>query len=134
MTTTRIILVAGATGKQGGAAIRHLLSAGRVRVLALTRNPESDEAILLASRGVEIAQGEFGSKRTLAAALAGFSDAFSVRREALEARHGMAFADAIEAAGTPHLVYSSLDGSDRGSSVSQHDSKWGIEQHIRKLG
>ncbi|MEU6749419.1 NmrA family NAD(P)-binding protein, partial [Spirillospora sp. NPDC046719] len=33
----RIILVTGATGKQGGAAVRHLLAAGR-RVRALTRD------------------------------------------------------------------------------------------------
>lgn len=43
------------------------------------------------------------------------------------------FADAVKAAGTPHLVYSSLDGAERGSGVPHYESKWCIEQHIREL-
>ena len=44
---TRVILVAGATGKQGGAVVRHL-RAGGFRVRALTRDPEAAKAQPLA--------------------------------------------------------------------------------------
>jgi uncharacterized protein YbjT (DUF2867 family) len=43
------------------------------------------------------------------------------------------FADGIRAAGTPHLVYSSLDGAERRSGVPHYESKWRIEEHIREL-
>jgi uncharacterized protein YbjT (DUF2867 family) len=46
----------------------------------------------------------------------------------------MAFADAVKAAGTPHLVYSSLDGAERRSGIPHYESKWRIEEHIRELG
>jgi uncharacterized protein YbjT (DUF2867 family) len=43
MTTKRSVLVAGASGQQGGAVTRALLSSGH-RVRALTRKPDSDAA------------------------------------------------------------------------------------------
>jgi uncharacterized protein YbjT (DUF2867 family) len=130
----RIVLVAGGTGKQGGATIRHLLESRRVRVRVLTRNPNSDKAKRLAAQGVELARGDFDESHTLAAALSGVSAAFSVQSDnALEVRRGKAFADAVREAGTPHLVYSSLDGAERKSGVPHYESKWHIEEHIREL-
>jgi uncharacterized protein YbjT (DUF2867 family) len=52
----RPILVAGATGRQGGAVVRHLLDR-QLTVRALVRQPESDRAKALAARGVEITRG-----------------------------------------------------------------------------
>ena len=43
MSTKRSVLVTGATGQQGGAVARALLSSGH-RVKALTRKPDSDAA------------------------------------------------------------------------------------------
>ena len=43
MSTKRSVLVTGATGQQGGAVARALLSRGH-RVKALTRKPDSDAA------------------------------------------------------------------------------------------
>jgi uncharacterized protein YbjT (DUF2867 family) len=45
MTTKRRVLVTGATGQQGGAVARALLSRGH-SVKALTRKPDSDAARL----------------------------------------------------------------------------------------
>jgi len=133
-SSNRIVLVTGGTGKQGGATVRHLLEGGRVRVRVLTRNPRSDEATRLAAQGVELAEGDFGAPRTLAAALSGVSAAFSVQGDgAREVQHGEMFADAVKVAGAPHLVYSSLDGAERGSGVPHYESKWRIEQRIREL-
>ena len=43
MSTTRTVLITGATGQQGGAVARALVSRGH-RVKALTRKPDSDVA------------------------------------------------------------------------------------------
>jgi len=47
----RLIVVTGATGKQGGALIRHLLKQGGWRLRAVTRHPESEAAQALAAQG-----------------------------------------------------------------------------------
>jgi uncharacterized protein YbjT (DUF2867 family) len=48
-------------------------------------------------------------------------------------QRGKVFADAVMAAGTPHLVHSLLDGAERRSGVPHYESKWRIEEHIREL-
>lgn len=132
--TNRTVLVTGGTGKQGGATIRHLLASRQVQVRVLTRSPHSDKAKRLAAQGVELARGDFDAPQALAAALSGVSAAFSVQGDgALEIQRGKVFADAVKAAGTPHLVYSSVDGAERGSGVPHYESKWCIEQYIREL-
>lgn len=55
----RIVLVAGATGRQGGAVVRHMLPKGW-RLRALTRNPKSYAARQLAEKGVELVEGGYG--------------------------------------------------------------------------
>jgi uncharacterized protein YbjT (DUF2867 family) len=133
-SSKRIVLVTGGTGKQGAATVRHLLASGLVKVRVLTRNPHSEKAKGLAAQGVELARGDFDDPPALVRALSGVSAAFSVQGDgALEAQRGKMFADAIRAEGTPHLVYSSLDGAERGSGVTHYESKWRIEQHLRQL-
>jgi uncharacterized protein YbjT (DUF2867 family) len=51
-----VILVSGATGRQGGAVARQLLKR-RFRVRALTRSPEQESARKLADQGAEIVEG-----------------------------------------------------------------------------
>jgi hypothetical protein len=51
----RPILVAGATGRQGGSAVRHLLER-QLTVRALMLDPQSDRAKALAGQGIEIAR------------------------------------------------------------------------------
>lgn len=54
MSTSKI-LVLGATGTQGGAVCRHLSSRGDTRILAISRDPETDKARKVASLpGVEL--------------------------------------------------------------------------------
>ena len=55
MTDKNIILVSGATGQQGGAVARELLTRG-YPIRALTRNPESPAADALAKLGAELVQ------------------------------------------------------------------------------
>lgn len=54
-TKDKIILVTGATGHQGNAVTRYLLKDGW-KVRALTRHPQSPEALKLKESGVEINQ------------------------------------------------------------------------------
>ncbi|MBD2892651.1 hypothetical protein amrb99_15620 [Actinomadura sp. RB99] len=134
-----IILVTGATGKQGGAAVRHLLAAGR-RVRALTRDVRGAAARALAAAGAEVVAGDLDDRASLDAAAAGVHGVFSVQAGLLgsppvpfddEVRRGIAVADA---AGAAHLVYSSVAGAERSAGVPAFEAKLRIEEHIRRKG
>jgi uncharacterized protein YbjT (DUF2867 family) len=136
----KIILVTGATGKQGGAAVRHLLAAGW-RVRALVRNPRSPAAAALARAGAEVAGGDLDDAASLDAAAKGVHGVFSVQTGALgappvpfevEVRRGVAVAEA--AARAAHLVYSSVAGAERAVGVPPFEAKLRIEEHIRRAG
>jgi len=58
MPQSKLVLVTGATGTQGGAVVEALLTRGH-RVRALTRNSASSAANRLRQQGVEIAVGSF---------------------------------------------------------------------------
>lgn len=66
MSTSKLVLVAGATGNQGGAVVQALLNQGH-QVRALTRNPASSAARRLSERGVQIAVGDFTDHDSLVA-------------------------------------------------------------------
>ena len=135
---SKIILVAGATGNQGGAVARHLVKAG-FTVKGLTRNPNSESAERLRAAGIEPVKGDMNDTEALTEVMEGAYGAFSVQNmmgvgvEA-EQQQGINFANAAKAAGIQHLVYSSVDGAERNSGVPHFVSKWNIEEHIRKLG
>jgi len=132
-----LILVTGATGKQGGAAARQLLTRGW-RVRAFVRDPKKPAARALASRGAELVQGNLDDRSSLDRALEGASGVFSVQNfwetgEAREIVQGISLADAAKAAGIEHFVFTSVGGADRASGLSHFESKWKIEQHIHSL-
>ena len=131
------VLVTGATGRQGGAVVRHLVARG-ASVRALTRDPDSTRARALAERGIELVTGDMEDPRSLERAMHGSYGAYSVQdftvgiqREVHQAQN---VADAARAAGLEHLIYSSVGGAERNARIDHWDSKWKIEQHIRKLG
>ena len=74
----KLILVSGATGRQGGAVARELLSRG-YRVRGLTRNPDSERAQLLAGLGIEMVKGDFNDIESLNHATQGVYGVFSVQ-------------------------------------------------------
>ncbi len=132
------ILVAGATGKQGGAVTRHLRAKG-FTVRALTRDPDAAKALGAAALGAEVVRGDLTDRASLDAALEGVSGVFSVATpfEAgldAEIAQGKTLGDAAKAAGVKHYVYSSVGGADRDSRVPHFESKWEIENHLRALG
>ena len=133
------ILVTGATGQQGGAVLRHLRRQG-FAVRALTRDGHSPAARALAATGVAVIQGDFDDRASLERALDGAYGAYAVQTPwqrggvAGEVRQGIAFADAAQAAGIQHLVYSSVGSADRQTGIPHFESKYQIEAHIRALG
>jgi uncharacterized protein YbjT (DUF2867 family) len=135
----KIILVAGATGQQGGAVARELLGRGWP-VRALTRDPGRPAAQDLAAAGAQLIQGDMEEPRSLDRALEGAYGVFSVQNFWLpgvgaegEVRQGVNLADAARAAGAGHFVYSSVGSADRAPGVAHFESKWEIEQHVRAL-
>lgn len=133
-----LILVTGATGQQGGAVTRHLLARG-FKVRALVRDPASAKALALAERGVELVQGNLNNPVSLAAAVKGVAGVYSVQNPAaqgvvVEAQQGKALADAAQAEGVGHFIYSSVASADQNTGVPLFESKFEVEQHLRALG
>jgi uncharacterized protein YbjT (DUF2867 family) len=138
--STRVILVTGATGQQGGAAMRHLVRGGWA-VRALVRNPEGDKANALKQAGAELVKGDLYDRPSVDAALKGVHGVFSVQNYWLpdvgfdgEVRQGKLLADAASAAGVSHFLYSSVGAAHRGMGQRHFESKWIIEQHVHKTG
>jgi len=136
--SSRPILVAGATGRQGGSVARHLLER-QLTVRALVRDPQSGRAKALAGQGIEIAQGDMDDLASLQKAMAGARGVYSVQDyftvgAAREVQEGKNMADAALGAGVEHFVFSSVGGAERKSGIAHFETKWEIENHIRKLG
>jgi uncharacterized protein YbjT (DUF2867 family) len=134
----RTILVVGATGKQGGAAARHLLERG-FRVRALTRNPVTQAAAALRAAGAEVVKGDLDERATLDRALSGAYGCFSVQNfwetgYQREIDQGVRLTAAAKDAGVQHLVYSSVASAHRDTGLSHFESKWQIEEDLRGSG
>ena len=133
----RIIVVTGATGRQGGAVTRALLKDGW-RVRALTRNPDSQKAQALSDLGAEVVRGDMDDRQSLDTAFEGAYGAYSVQNPMLsgiegEVRQGKLVADTAKAANVQHLVYGSA-GVGKPTGVSSWDSKLQVEAHMKGLG
>ena len=129
-------LVTGATGAQGGAVARLLLSHGH-EVRALTRSPDGDAAELLRAAGADVVGGDFDDAVTLKAALRGVDAVFAVTTPfgtdpETEARQGIALVDA--ASDVDHVVFTSAANADRSTGVPHFDSKQRIEEHLARSG
>ncbi|TJW05509.1 MAG: NmrA/HSCARG family protein [Mesorhizobium sp.] len=138
MTTKRSVLVTGATGQQGGAVARALLSRGH-RVKALTRKLDSDAARALASAGADVVSGDLGDTASVVKAASDvdtmflMGNSYEAGMEA-ETRQGIIAADAAKAAGIGHLVYSSVADADKKTGIPHFESKYLVEKHVTGLG
>ena len=133
----RIVLVAGATGRQGGAVVRHMLPKGW-RLRALTRNPKSYAARQLAEKGVELAEGDMDDPASLERAARGVYGIYSVQDfwtvgARREVQQGKNLADVAKKAGVEHFVYSSVGGAERNTGITHWETKWVVEKHVRSL-
>ncbi|MGI8961380.1 MAG: NmrA/HSCARG family protein [Bryobacteraceae bacterium] len=133
----RLILVTGATGHQGGAALRHLRAKG-FPVRAFTRDPDKPEARALVGHGVEVARGDLDDPASVTRALDGVYGVFSVQNARAgteaEVRQGIHLVDAARRSAISHFVYNSVGSADQKTGVPHFDSKFQIEEHIRATG
>ena len=124
----KIVLVTGATGRQGGSVVSHMLEQGW-RLRALTRDPASGAAQALSRRGVDVVRGDLEDPASLESAVKGLYGVYSVqdfwsvgaRREVAQGKN---LADAAQKAGVAHFVYSSVGGAERNSGIAHWESKY----------
>ena len=138
MSTKRTVLVTGATGQQGGAVARALLSRGH-RVKALTRKPDSDAARLLMSAGADLETGDLGDAASVLQAASGvgamllMGNSYEAGTEE-ETRQEIIAAEAAKAAGVGHLIYSSVADANKKTGIPHFESKYLVEKHVAGLG
>ena len=133
----KLIAVLGATGQQGGAAVRALQQNGRFRVRALTRNPDKHPKL-----GDEVALADFNRPETLQAAFAGAHGAFLVTNSfeagADEFDQALAAVTAAKDAGVKHVVWSTLPNVEAITggtiSVPHFTTKAKVERLVSEAG
>lgn len=136
----RSVLVVGATGRQGGTVVDHLLSGehGSFDVHALTRSPESAEAKALADRGAMVVKGNLLDKGRLVPAIEAVDAIYCVTTFGqgdfdAEIEQGTNMAEVAADIGIEHFVFSSVAGADRNTGLRHVESKLQIEERIRDL-
>jgi uncharacterized protein YbjT (DUF2867 family) len=136
------VLVTGATGRQGGAVVTHLLQAG-IPVRALCRDPAAARARHLRDRGVQVVPGDMDDAASLTAALAGAAGVFSVQNYwdpavgyAGEVRQARTLAEAAHRAGVQLFVQSTMAAADEDAAPlpAHFLSKRRIEAVIDDIG
>ena len=132
--SSKIILVTGATGTQGGAVARELVKRG-YSVQGLSRNPGSQRALKLTELGIRVIKGDFDDAASLDAAMQDVYGVFAVTNYwehgfEREIAHGRQLIDAAERAGVRHFVFSSVAGADSDSDLPHFDSKAQIEAYL----
>lgn len=135
---SKVILVTGATGHQGGAALRHLRERG-FSCRALTRDTARPAVHRLMGNGVEVTRGDMEDPASLTRALDGVHGVYAVQTPyeggvEAEIRQGINLIDAAKRSRITQFVYSSVGSADRATGIPHFDSKFRIEQHLRGTG
>src|SRR6478672_12757858 len=133
MSESMLVLVTGATGKQGGAVVEALLTRGH-QVRALTRIAVSPAANRLREQGVEIAVGNFTDHDSLVRAARGVDAVYAMstpyeQGAEKETAQGITLTEAVKAAGVDHFIYSSVASADRATGIPHFDGKYAVEKH-----
>ncbi|MDQ2777455.1 MAG: NmrA/HSCARG family protein [Acidobacteriota bacterium] len=133
----RLILVTGATGHQGGAAIRHLQQKN-FAVRAVTRDPNQPKARSLVGHGTEVVSADLENPEALTRVLDGVYGVYSVQNYAdgaeTEIRQGINLADAAKRSRISQFVYSSVGSAHKNTGIPHFESKFRIEEHVRGTG
>jgi len=141
---SKVVLITGATGKQGGAVIDALLASSEVSsftILAVTRNAESGSAKKLVEKGCKIVQGDLhdvpaifeSAKKVTSEPIWGvFSVQIPLGKGATvqtEEKQGKDLVDAALANNVQHFVYTSVD---RGGEAKSYENPTPIPHFISK--
>jgi len=127
------VVVTGSTGKQGGAVARGLLEREH-KVRAVTRDPNSSQAKLLANAWATLVVASLEDTAAIMKALEGATSLVAMTTPFggtdAETRQGVA---AAKAAGV-HLVVTSIGSANRETGIPHFDSKYEVEKHTAKIG
>jgi uncharacterized protein YbjT (DUF2867 family) len=139
MANEKLILITGATGKQGGATLRHLAKRGGFKLRAMTRKPDGEAAKAAAALGAEVVAGDFDDAASLERAMKGAWGVFAVQNtwEAgveKEEEQGKRVAKVARDAGVQHFVYTSVGSANRGTGIPHFENKFRVEQTVKQLG
>ena len=133
-----VIVVTGATGRQGGAVARHLLS-DDWPVRAVTRTPGGPAARALAALGADVVQADMMNKSDLMRAFRDAYGVYSVQNfmpggTDAEIVQGKNVADAAKATGVQHIVYGSAGTGATDTGIPSWNSKLAVEAYSKALG
>ncbi|CAG7555995.1 unnamed protein product [Fusarium equiseti] len=78
MSSSKLIVILGATGNQGGSVVESFLSDPNWKVRALTRDSASSKAQALSSKGAEVVQADLDVPPTLTSAFEGAHAIFAI--------------------------------------------------------
>ncbi len=131
------VLVFGATGTQGGAVTRALVTR-EIPVRGLVRDPRSDRAQQLVELGAELVIGDLEDESSLARALSTVPVAYAITTPFqdgadAEVRQGDTIIRAAIQAGLPWLILASVASAGR-AAVPHFQSKARVEARLRELG
>jgi len=109
------------------------------KLRALTFKAQGAAVQSLADQGIEVVKGNMEDPGSLEPAMRGVYGVYSVQDfwsvgARREVQQGKNVADAAKKAGVEHFVYSSVGGAERNSGIDHWESKWEVENYIRKLG
>lgn len=145
----KIVTVVGATGTQGRSVVNALLNDSKYSIRALTRNPNSEKAKSLASRGAEVVKADVNDLNSLIAAFRGssviygmtdffepFAKSGPAKATEVEVAQGINIAKAASATETlEHFIWSTLPNGRKISNgkfiVPHFEAKNTIDQHIK---
>lgn len=148
-TPSAPVLVVGATGQQGGATARALLTAG-IPVRALVRDPSTARAKAVEALGAELVIGDLDDLGSVHRAAMGVRAVFSVQMPDMDGRgfegevaQAGNLIDGARAAAVPQFVHTSVSGA--GQHVSWVKGRWawlepyysakaGIQDRVRDTG
>lgn len=138
MANEKTILITGATGKQGGATLRHLAKRGGFKLRAMTRKPDGDAAKALSALGAEVVTGDLDDEKSLARAVAGAWGVFAVQNtwEAgieREEEQGKRLAKVARDGGVQHFVYTSVGSANRRTGIPHFENKARVEETVKQL-
>lgn len=140
MSTAPTLLVTGASGHLGRAALDYLLDQAGVppaRLIATTRDPARLQD--LAARGVQVRAADFDRPQTLDSAFAGADRLLLVSTDSLlepgqRLRQHREAIDAAVRAGVGHVVYTSMPKPEPGSPLLFAADHYGTEQALAGSG
>ncbi|KAK8858378.1 hypothetical protein IAR55_002605 [Kwoniella newhampshirensis] len=135
---SKILVVLGATGKQGGSVINAVLGDPKARkefaLRAITRDTSKPSAKALAGKGVETVTADLADKASLVKAFEGAYAVFSVTDywatldKSIELQQGKNVADAAKVS---FNFWNTTNG--KLSNIEHFDSKAAVEEYIRSI-